>query len=563
MSKKPLLSEMTLREKIGQTALGRPSCKGYLDLEHYPYGGLWSLGNLDQNVMNMADRSTGKQVTTLKQWGEFIAEINKNTKYPILQAMDCTAGIRGCFSETEHIIDCCALGATASEELSYEAGMLRARLIRSVGSRWIWCPEIDRAARRDALMLGRQYSDDPELVLKMSIAEMKGTHAAGVASTVKHFPGMDRIEYRDPHVSENMIFLSYEKWKKEQGYMFQRMFDEGMDTVMIAHRAFPAYDPTRYNDRYLPASVSHRIVTDLLKGEMGFKGVAITDGIEMRSLVTMFDGDMNRVYVEAIKAGNDMVLGVRDNYFDAIEQAVLSGEIPESRIDDACQRVLDLKEKYGLFDDDYTPINEDVEVINADLRAFNEKVAKKALSLVCNKRGLLPLKADNIKHVTIIYSGHDETGSGGVYDSLETMKQAFEKRGATVLLRRALEDRLGDTSEIDELAANTDLLVYAGYLMRYAPEGANSFFDKEVMTFHYALCAGAEKSVGIGLGSPYMYYDFYSAFPTFINAYNPYPETQEAVVAAMYGEIPFEGGEPFGLIPEEVVNAMAEHGATL
>ena len=562
MSKKPLVSEMTLREKIGQTALGRPSSEGYLDGEKYPYGGLWALGNLDQSVHNMADRA-GKQVTTLKKWGEFVNQVNSGLKIPVLQAMDCTAGIQACFSETEPIVDCVTLGATGSEELSYEAGTLRARLLRSVGSRWVWCPEIDRTGRRDAVMLGRQYSDDPELMLKLAIAEMKGTQAAGVASTAKHFPGTDGIEYRDPHVSENMIFVSFDKWKKEQGYLFQKLFDEGMDTVMIAHRAFPAYDPTRYNGRYLPASVSYRIITDLLKGEMGFKGVVISDGIEMRSLVSLFDGDMSRVYVEALKAGNDMILGVRDDYFDAIEKAVLSGEIPESRLDDACQRILDLKEKYGLFDDDYTPINEDVEVINADIRAFNEKVAKKSLSLVCNKRNLLPLKAEDIKRVTIIYSGHDETGSGGVFDRLTTMKAAFEKHGATVTVRRALEDRLGDTSEIDEVAANADLLVYVGYLMRYAPEGASGFYDREVMTFHYALCAGAEKSVGVGLGSPFMYYDYYAAFSTFINAYNPSPEAQEAVVAAMYGEVPFEGGEPFRLVPQEVTNALAESGLTL
>ena len=110
------------------------------------------------------------------------------------------------------------------------------------------------------------------------------------------------------------------------------------------------------------------------------------------------------------------------------------------------------------------------------------------------------------------------------------------------------------------LARESDLIVYAGYLMRYAPEGFSGFFGEELRTFHYFMCAGAEKSLGIGLGSPFMYYDYYTACPTFINAYNATPETQEAVVAALYGEIPMLGGEPFSLVPKEVKQYLKQLG---
>ena len=549
--KRPSLSEMTLREKIGQTALGYPTSPGCAQPERYPYGCIWGLGNLDMGVINMADRA-GEIITDLPDWVRRIEKLNRRLPVPVLQASDSTTGIHECFQETHALMDCVTIGATGSQELAYEAGVLRARLEKCVGGRWVWCPEIDLSNRRKGIMLGRQYSDDPDTLMRMALADMKGVQSQRVAATAKHFPGCDGLEYRDAHVCENMIVIPMDKWKATQGAMFKQMIDAGVDSVMIAHAAFPACDPTMRHGRYLPASVSRRIITDLLKGEMGFEGVVITDAVEMRSLATLFDADMNQVYIEAIKAGNDVVLGVRDSYFDAIEGAVLRGEIDESRIDDACRRVLNLKEKLGLFDDRYAPVDDDLEAVNAAVDDFNRRVARRAVSLVCDRHSLLPLKQESIRRVSIVYSGHDSR----VFDRLSVMKAAFERRGAKVHMQR----RLADIADIDALARSSDLIVYAGYLMRYAPAGFSGFFGDELRTFHYFMCAGAEKSLGIGLGSPFMYYDYYTACPTFVNAYNATPEMQEAVVAALYGEIPMLGGEPFSLVPKEVKQYLKQLG---
>lgn len=552
---KPKLSELTLREKIGQTALGRPSSKGYLDLDKYPYGAIWALGNIDMTVINMAERSGDGKITT-PEWIECLNDMNRRSKIPILQAMDCTAGIKASFGDIENMLDPVTMGATDLEEVAFEAGKLRAKMLKAVGSRWVWSPEVDLPNRSCAIMLGRQYSDNPEKLLGMAIADMKGIHSEGVAACAKHFPGSDGMEYRDAHVSENMMLSTVEEWKARQAKMFEGMFEAGVDSVMMAHGSFPFYDNTMRNGHYVPSSLSYKVITELLKGEMDFKGVVITDGIEMRSAVAYCDDNQNKVYVEAIKAGNDIVLGVRDSYFDAIENAVLSGEIPESRIDDACQRVLDLKEKLGMFNDDFNSAEGTPEEVNKLSKDFREWVAKKAVSLVCDKENLFPLNKDKIKNVTIIYSGHDETGSGSVFDSLKDMKESFEKRGATVTVRRSFDRKGQPIEELKKIAESSDLIVYAGYIMRYCPEGPGSLFGDEVLTFHYALRYGREKSVGVGLGSPFMYYDFYSNFPAFINAYNNCTETQEAVVAAMYGEIGFEGKEPFRLVPEWVDNHL-------
>ncbi len=545
--RKPLLNELTLREKIGQTALGRPQNTNLLDPENYPYGGMWTLGNIEMGVINFADER-GEEVTNLPKWLAFMSEYSKKLKVPVLPAMDCTRGIPHYFFETEYILDPVTIGATGSEELAYEGGTLRARLLKCVGSKWAWFHEVDLPSRFEAVMLGRQYSDDPEKLISMMKADLKGVQSQRVAGCAKHFPGSDGLNYRDAHLSISMNTSTYEDWKVGQGKMFQELIDAGVEGVMVSHASFPGYDNTKINGQYLPSTVSHRIITDLLKGEMGFKGVVITDGISMRGLVNLFHGNLNRVYVESIKAGNDMVLGAFDGYFEAIEEAVLSGEIPMSRIDDACQRVLDMKEKLGFFEDDYTYNSDELEQVNADIRDYNHRVAEKALSLICDENHLLPVKREEIKNVAIIYSGHDKEGAGKGVDQMPKLASEFEKRGAKVHWQR----RLKSQEEIKALADANDLIVYVGGLYNSIPRGYSGFFNEEQDTFHYVLDSGAEKSIGVGVCSPFMYFDFYSGFPAFINTYNCTDVTLEALVAAIYGEIPFEGGTPFRLIPKDI-----------
>ena len=555
--KKPLLSELTLREKIGQTALGRCDSPGIADTKTFPYGSLWANGDL---AFGVDIDKINPNSTKRDKWLQGLKEMNSNLKVPLIQAGDCAMTISA--KEYGYVLNATTIGATGSEEFAYESGVLRGRMLRHAGTNWLWSPVCDIPSRHCSSIFGRTYTDDPDKLLAMNIATMKGLHDAGVAATAKHFPGEDGMEYRDAHISETANLLTKEEWLATQGRQFQGMIDAGVDSVMTAHQCFPFIDNTKKNGRYVPATLSKKILTDLLKGEMGFKGVVITDDVWMRSVSTYCDDDLSKVYVECIKAGNDMVLGVKDFYFDVIEDAVNRGEIPMERIDDACQRVLDLKEKIGLFDDNYELTFGDLDQINADMADFCERVAKKAISLVCDKDKLFPLNPQKIKKVCIIYSGHDKEGQGKAYDQMPLMIKEFENRGAEVFLRRGLKNGYASEEELREIAETYDLIVYAGFAARWMPRGLGGFAGDEVITFQNALRYGSEKSVGIGLGSPYVYYDSYAAFPAYINTYNFQPELIRAVVAAMYGEIGFEGGEPFKLLPEFESRRLEMFGKT-
>ncbi len=532
------LKDLTLREKIGQTAVAFVN-NDMNKLDENPYGGMWSIGAIRFTTINMDDIGTNKNIYS-ETIRNKVTEYNKKLKVPIIPAMDNGNGIKHAFGELDLLEDSVAIGATDSEELAYEAGVVRARQLKSVASNWLWWPEIDLVNRKSVINWGRLFSDDPQKVSKLAIAAMKGCQDNGVAATAKHFPGSDSIEYRDPHASVSLLNISLEEWEEKQGKIFQDLIDAGIYSVMTGHQAFPGCDDTKIKGQYIPVSISHKAITELLKGKMGFKGVVVTDGIEMKGLMDMFDCDRAEVYIAAFNAGNDMLLGVKDDYIDIIEKAYEEGRVSAERIDDACSRVLEMKEKLGMFDEGYICASDDIDEVNRYTSYSNNRIAEKCISLVKNENKLLPVDKRKIKKVTAVVLSYDEEQ----IDSLKIMKEEFKKRKAEFFVKR----NLYNYDEIKDIAENSDLVIYIGYLMRGLN---NSFREDEKESFNYIMYHGAEKSLGVGMGVPFMYFDHFFGFHTFINCYNYYEETQRALVAAIYGEIPFEGGEPFKLIPEE------------
>ena len=261
----------------------------------------------------------------------------------------------------------------------------------------------------------------------------------------------------------------------------------------------------------------------------------------MYSLLDMFNDDPIQISIACIKAGCDVILGASGEFIDGIEQAVLNGEIPESRIDDACQRVLDMKEKLGVFDG---PLEEqDQEKAVLESAKLNRDIAEHALSLVCDNNKMIPLNSDKYKNVTIVYSGFGQ----GVLESLEHMKDEFLKHGVQniEIVEGLYKDLAINCSE------KSDLMLYVSHIACHQPSGVAGYQGSDFSTFYHTI-AGKQKGkrIGVSLGSPYVYFDYYYDFDCFVNAFNNTEETQRAFVKALYGEIEFKGVQPFKLIPD-------------
>ena len=568
--KKPLLSEMTLREKIGQMlAPMHWDVYGKVEMEYdYSQSDIKDVKAIyekeqfgvirgEQVGVFYADPENEGQVEKIEGYVEgnllanftvkvnsapykkFIEKHNTYGKIPLLVGGDFGVGSAHVFKDGSWIVNANAIGAADSEELTFELGAAIARQMKCTGHNWRWCPPVDLGNRNNNMCMRTFAIDDVDRTIRLSKAYIKGMQSEGVAACAKHFPSEGRIEARDAHLSATSNTDSIETWWSEQGKVFKEMIDAGVYSVMVGHQSFPAVDDRKVDGRYVPSTISKKVITDLLKGELGFKGVVVTDGIGMAALFSLFPYE--QLIVELVNAGNDIILGAKLPSGDIIEAAVLDGRISEERINDACQRVLDMKEKIGLFDDDYGVLSYTMEEAVADTLRISEEIAKRSITLVRDRYNLLPLNKKDIKKVSVIISTHAD---GFVYE-LEELKKAFNERGIEVYMQRRLKSAL----ELKEISDNSDLIIYAADVHMHAPAGYLRLFGDEAYTYYHAFNHGKEKSIGVSFGYPYVHYDTMENAPVFINAYNTRPETMKAFVAAILGEIEIVGKTPVLIEP--------------
>jgi len=547
--KKPDINKMSLREKAAQTLLVRQSDlllradKAYDELrdpseakeilDKNQFGGIWTHGNGDVNAMSR--RYNGYFQFTTDKMVKWIKDNTKDMAIPPICAGDPSG--RSYFSDLSSYTSGIIVGAANSEEYAFELGRCMASEHKAAGLNWLWAPVADLNSRFMACVL-RPFSNKQDQLIRLLTAYIKGMQSIGFAATAKHFPGPDGIDTRDSHIVTTINKLPLEEWKKTQGAVFQATIDAGVYSIMSSARMYPAMDDSKIDGRYTCAGFSQKMLIDSLKGEMGFDGVIITDDVNMGGYTSYYEAD--EIYGRFLEAGNDVLLGVGVDALDRVMNCVERGIVSEERITDACRRVLDMKEKVGLFDDNYTRAYGDVKKITADTQNICAKIARDGITLLRNKNGLLPMK--KINHVTIYTFTHRES----IYSSLHVMKEAFEERGAVVDLRRRPES----FEEIEEAAKKSDLIIYAGFIGFHAPKGAPSFYEDEFWSLRYAFTAGKEKSIGISLGYPFIHHYFMDDADTFVNMYSPHPTVQKAFVAAVYGENEFKGVPPLDMTVE-------------
>ncbi|MBR4891491.1 MAG: hypothetical protein IKU15_09455 [Clostridia bacterium] len=549
--KRPQLSELTLDEKISQLLLlrqghltnivdGDPREKTKEQREELMrtnhFTGLWSYGRVKMETANLAEE--GGKVSAAEQKA-LIDEANANVKIPLLVGVDCENGAGYSFGGGTKIGTLAMIGAANDEELTYKLNAAVAREIKASGANWRWSPIVDTRGRFDPGTL-RAFSDNPEKIIKLATAAMRGTESEGVAATIKHFPGKDIYNFRDSHLATTDLTYTLEEWEQGQGRIFQALIDAGASTMMSTHIAFPAVDDEMRNGMYVPSTLSKKILQGLLRDKMGFDGVLVTDAIVMAGLTSYCSYE--EILIRSINAGHDVILGVAPDDFYTVRQAVLDGRIPMERVDESCERVLKLKEKLGLFNEE----QEEIDIVEqAKITSeLNRKVAEKSITLLYDHNDLLPVSKEKVHSVAIVAASH----SNVFFEDLCVMKEEFEQRGAkTDIYAQPFE---GGAKTLRRIEKEYDLIIYAAYVAMHQPLGMPSLYGEQAGLFFSAFRNGTEKTIGVSMGYPYLHFDMMTGARTFINTYSPSPESQKAFVKAIYGEIPFEGVSPFDIEPK-------------
>ncbi|MEV0252902.1 glycoside hydrolase family 3 protein [Streptomyces sp. NPDC050732] len=298
-----------------------------------------------------------------------------------------------------------ALGASGSHDHAREAARIAGAELHALGIRQDHAPDADVNVNPANPVIGvRSFGADPEAVAGFVTAQIEGYQSAGIATAAKHFPGHgDTTD--DSHTELPHIHHTREEWDRYDAPPFRAAIAAGVDSVMTAHIVVPALDPS--GD---PATLSHPILTGVLREELGFDGVIATDSLAMRGVRTKYGDD--RVAVLALKAGADQLLNPPrpDVAWHAVIDAVRNGELTEDRIDESVLRVLRMKAKVGLLSDD-DPAPAPTAIGTPAHLAAADRIAEATTTLLLNTDGLLPLSPAT--HPNILVVGADPRSPSG------------------------------------------------------------------------------------------------------------------------------------------------------
>ncbi|MBN2801732.1 MAG: hypothetical protein JXR91_01425 [Deltaproteobacteria bacterium] len=307
-------------------------------------------------------------------------------------------------------------GVAGDEKLAYEMGKAAAIEGRYAGFNWSLSPCADVAAIADSPMVSlRSAGNDFDTVIKITSAYIKGLQENGMIATAKHFPG-DGFDIYDQHLTVPQNPQSEDEWKNGSGKVFQKLIDDGVMAVMPGHISLPAFDEIDSRTGfYPPASISKKLLTTLLKEKMGFDGLIVSDAVNMGG----FAGYINRfdATAEFLEAGGDIVLFPHPEYFvKEMKIRLENGMIKKETLINRARRVVSLKDKLGLLDDNIkSPVKPD--------KKYHEKISKKIVDkcvrVIRDRDNILPVKIEKttrIAHVVISMHPNDETH---LYDALE------------------------------------------------------------------------------------------------------------------------------------------------
>ncbi|MBQ7329398.1 MAG: glycoside hydrolase family 3 protein [Oscillospiraceae bacterium] len=519
------ITDLSLREKVLQTVVLRLNDGRESSVKNA--GAAFFFGE----IITEADAGGLEQATaTLKRYTD-------ECTIPMLVVSDFENGCGDMLKGLTPLPYMMGLGATNSEEIAYNYGKATALEARSVGANWTFSPVCDlNINRRNPLVNIRSVSDDPELAVKLLTQVVRGMQENGLAACAKHFPG-DGMDWRDQHAVTTNNTLSWEDWKQKSGKVFQALIDAGVYSIMPGHITLPAYQTERApNGMCLPATLSYELITKLLKGEMGFEGVVVTDALDMGGFNGWYK-DLETSEIESFKAGCDMLLWPSANYVDNLVAAVESGYVSMERLDDAVSRILKMKEKLGLFQGCNDP-----RPMTAEEKTFVKKTqiqtADYSITLVRDNAKHFPIDPKKVKKIAVCaITHHEPTREQGKVLAEELCKRGFD---ATLYPFPSFQN-------IDD----SDLVIYAIFSRPFRPRGFLDFMGAEMGKIHWSMMYGQEKSVYVSFGSPYLGEQYFERVDTYVNAYSMTACSVEAFVRAATGEIPFTHFSPVHLTTYE------------
>ncbi|TYC05550.1 glycoside hydrolase family 3 protein [Micromonospora sp. WP24] len=429
-----------------------------------------------------------------------------------------------------------ALGATRSPRAARTAAEITGRELRAVGIRQPYAPIADVNVNPANPVIGvRSFGADAGLVAELTGAQVTGFQDdARVTAVAKHFPGHGDTA-TDSHTGLPVINHTRAEWDRIDAPPFRRAIREGVESIMTAHIVVPALDPS--GD---PATLSPRILSGVLRGELGFRGVVVTDALNMAAVRERY-GD-ERVPVLALKAGADQLLMPPDLRLarDAVLSAVATGELTERRVDESVRRILTLKYRQGLARSPLVDVEKAVRTVGAPAHlAAVTRVTDPSLTAVRNDAGLLPLhRADR----SVLVTGWNTAA----FAPIETVTAGFAARGARATARPATLPSDAVIAATAAEAAGHDLTVV---LVNKAWDTTVTDPRGSQQRLVAALLATGRPVIVVAVRDPYDV-AYLPGVDTYLATYSYTRAAMDALVRALHGEL-----SPRGRLPVTIPTA--------
>jgi beta-N-acetylhexosaminidase len=500
--------------------------------------------DLDQLAQIQPGAVTHLLLGDLAEVRDAVTMLNRSHTIPLLHSADVEGGAfsaNGCTPMPNQL----GMAAMGSADLYDQAVGVMASEVAALGINWSFSPVLDiNHAFRSAIVSTRSFGSDQQQIERLSQIHIHAMQSHGVAATAKHWPG-EGFDDRDQHLVTTINPLELDNWRASFGKLYAAAIESGVLSVMSAHIAWPAYALSKGViglETCRPASLSRLLNLELLRGELGFNGLIVSDATRMAGMYSW--GPREKVLPELIENGCDMILFPKDieGELRILSDAVADGRLSMKRVDDAVLRVLGFKAALGLHK--AVPLSEghgqtagwSSALATAPNLAVGEAVAAASPTLIKDVQGLLPISPQRHRRVVLVTEPYRH-GVGG-----------FEPQ--PLHMARLLEERGFDVSAYDSAKppqpGEADLIIYV-----LAQE---SLFAKSNIYLDWVALLGSGEvaldrswyeipTLLISFGQPYYLYDA-PRMPCVINAYSAVEPVQRAVVRKLLGEEAFTGVSP-------------------
>ena len=480
---------------------------------------------------------------------EMAKNLQDASRIPLLIASNCEMGGNGGVNEGTMLANGAAMAAMDSEDAVYEVASISAKESAAVGCNWNFAPVVDLTYNwRNTIVQLRAFNDKPDDVIRYAAAFFRGMRTQNFATCMKHFPG-DGTEENYQHLIMGINDMSVEEWDKSFGRVYKALIDEGCMTIMAGHIALPAYSrklcPGIRDEDIRPATLAPELITGLLKGQLGFNGLVVTDASHM---IGMFGASVSRreQVPGAIAAGCDMFLffNDRDEDFGYMMEGYKNGTITQERLNDALHRILGVKAALNLHvhkrEGTLVPPRENLWVVGCkEHHQTAAALADRYITLVKDRRSYLPMTTEKYRRLKLVYIGSEATVIAGTkfksndQEIIGDIVSQLESRGFEV--DAVVEQKKG---RMEEFKARYDAVLLVLNVQGFAQfntmrikwdePAKQPWYMSELPTFVLSLSL-TNNLIDVPMARCY------------INAYMPSHEAFEAALSKMMGKSKFMG----------------------